>query len=101
MAEAHENMAKKLKPGQRVKWQTSRGKTSGVVEKELTSKTKIKGHTAKPTADKPEYLVRSDKSGKKAAHAPEALEPISKSAPTPKGKSIKPKRKTAKKKKKS
>jgi hypothetical protein len=66
-------MATTLKPGDKVSWDTSQGKTHGTVEKKLTSTTKIKGHTAKPTKDKPEYLVKSDKSGAKAAHRPEEL----------------------------
>ncbi len=66
-------MAKKLKPGDRVRWNTSQGETSGRVEKKLTSETHIKGHVAKPTEDDPEYLVRSSKSGKLAAHRPEGL----------------------------
>ena len=66
-------MAGKLKPGQRVTWDTSQGKTSGKVEKKLTSSIKIKGHVAKATREDPQYLVRSEKSGKKAIHKPQEL----------------------------
>ena len=66
-------MAKTLNPGDHVSWKSSQGEIRGTVEKKLTSTTKIKGHTAKATKDDPEYLVRSDKTGAKAAHKPEAL----------------------------
>jgi hypothetical protein len=66
-------MAKTLKPGDRVKWATPQGETHGKVVKKLTSKTKIKGHTATPAKDNPQYLVESDKTGAMAAHRPDAL----------------------------
>jgi hypothetical protein len=66
-------MATSLKKGDPVSWDTSQGKTHGKVEKKLTSATKIKGHTAKATKDDPQYLVKSDKTGAKAAHKPSEL----------------------------
>jgi hypothetical protein len=66
-------MPDNLKKGDQVEWETSQGKTSGTVKKKLTSETKIKGHKVAASKDKPEYLVESQKSGKKAAHKPEAL----------------------------
>ena len=61
---AHVFMAKELKPGDRVQWNTPQGKTTGTVKKKLTSAKKIKGHVAKASRENPEYLVQSDKSGK-------------------------------------
>lgn len=61
-------MARKLKHGDHVAWDTSQGETTGVVERKLTRPTKIKGFTAKPSEDKPMVLVKSDKSGAEAAH---------------------------------
>jgi hypothetical protein len=63
-------MAKQLKTGDRVAWQSSGG---GRVERKLTAPTKIKGHEVAAAHDNPEYLVRSEKSGKIAAHKPSAL----------------------------
>ncbi len=65
-----------LKRGDKVEWKTSQGKTIGEVEKELTSPTDIKGHHVAASEDNPEYLVKSDKTGKEAAHKPEALKKI-------------------------
>jgi hypothetical protein len=66
-------MAKQLKPGDRVEWNTSQGKTRGRVKKTLTSPTKIKGHEVKACNESPEHLVESSESGKKAAHKKAAL----------------------------
>ncbi len=66
-------MAEELSKGDKVEWETSQGATKGTVQKKLTSETKIKGHKVAASKDNPEYLVESDKSGKPAAHKPEAL----------------------------
>ncbi len=66
-------MAKQPKPGDKVAWDTAQGKTRGVVEKKITGQTKIKGHTAKASKDDPQYVVKSEKTGAKAAHKPEEL----------------------------
>ena len=66
-------MAKELKQGDKVAWKAPQGEVKGVVEKKLTSKTRIKGHTAEATKDDPEYLVKSEKTGAKASHKPEQL----------------------------
>lgn len=66
-------MTDKLKKGDKVEWNTSQGKTKGVVEKKLTQPTDIKSHHVNASKDDPEYLVISDKTGAKAAHKPDAL----------------------------
>lgn len=66
-------MAKSLKRGDRVSWNTSQGETSGKVVKKQTTRTKIKGHTVAASKEKPQYIVESETSGKRAAHKPEEL----------------------------
>lgn len=67
-------MAKKeLKKGDEVSWGTSQGETHGKIEKKLTAPMEIKGHHVAASKENPEYLVKSDKSGKEAAHKPEEL----------------------------
>jgi len=66
-------MAKELKKGDTVEWNTPQGKTTGKVKKKLTSPRKIKGHEVKASKESPQYLVETDDSHKEAAHAPEAL----------------------------
>ncbi len=63
----------KLKPGEHVEWNTSQGKTQGVVTRKVTGTAKAGGHTAHATPAAPEYEVKSDKSGKTAIHRPDAL----------------------------
>jgi hypothetical protein len=67
------SMARQLKTGDRVAWRSSGGGSVGRVERKLTSPGEIKGHEVAASHDNPEFLVRSDKSGKVAAHKPSAL----------------------------
>jgi len=69
-------LAEEFKKGDKVEWQTSQGKTTGEVEKKLTSPTDIKGHHVAASEDNPEYLVKSDKTGKEAAHKPDSLKKV-------------------------
>lgn len=57
-----------LKKGDTVTWDTSQGKTKGKVVKKQTTPTKIKGHDVKASRSNPEYIVESEKTGKRAAH---------------------------------
>lgn len=66
-------MAKELRKGTKVEWKTSQGKTSGGVVKEVTTPTKVEGHVANAIRDDPQFVVESDKTGKKAVHKPRAL----------------------------
>jgi hypothetical protein len=72
-------MSDELHTGDHVQWNTSQGRTTGEVQKKLTSPTKIKGHEVKASKDDPEYLVESDKTGAEAAHKPSALKKVPKS----------------------
>jgi hypothetical protein len=62
-----------FKQGDEVEWNTPQGKTRGTVKKKLTSRTKVGGQTVAASEDDPRYLVESEKSGKEAAHKPDAL----------------------------
>lgn len=66
-------MAQELKEGDKVEWNTPQGKTRGVVKEKLTSRTEVGGQTVAASKDDPRYLVESEKSGKEAAHKPDAL----------------------------
>ena len=67
-------MSESLKKGDKVTWETSQGTTEGRVVRKQTSDTKIKSHTVRATKDDPQLIVESSKSGKRAAHKPDALE---------------------------
>ena len=66
-------MAKELKSGDKVLWDSSGGHSTGTVVKKQTTPTQIKGHTVAASKDEPQYIVKSDKSGKEAAHKPGEL----------------------------
>jgi hypothetical protein len=66
-------MTKTLKKGDKVEWGTSQGKTHGTVVKKQTTETHIKKHKVAASRDNPQYIVKSDKSGKEAAHKPDEL----------------------------
>ncbi len=66
-------MAQELKEGDKVEWNTPQGKTRGVIKEKLTSRTEVGGQTVAASNDDPHYLVESEKSGKEAAHKPDAL----------------------------
>ena len=66
-------MAKSVKVGDKVGWDSSGGHSTGKVVKKLTSPAKIKGHKVAASKDEPQYLVESAKSGKQAAHKAESL----------------------------
>lgn len=61
-------MTKEPKPGDKVKWDASQGEIVGTVEKKLTKPMSIKKHKVQASPDNPEFLVKSEKTGAKAAH---------------------------------
>ncbi|MEJ8852309.1 DUF2945 domain-containing protein [Variovorax rhizosphaerae] len=67
------DMRKAPQVGDTVDWNTSQGKTTGVVTRKVTKTATVKGHTAKATKSKPEFEVKTLKSGKKAIHTAQAL----------------------------
>ncbi len=69
-------MAQEFEEGDKVEWNTPQGKTRGVVKEKLTSRTEVGGQTVAASDDDPRYLVESEKSGKEAAHKPNALEKV-------------------------
>jgi hypothetical protein len=70
-------VAQDFKQGDQVEWNTPQGKTRGKVKKKLTSpRTEVGGQTVAASEDDPRYLVQSEKTGKEAAHKPDALEKV-------------------------
>ena len=69
-------MAQEFKQGDKVEWNTPQGKTRGTVKKMLTSDTEVGGQKITASVNDPRYLVESEKSGKEAAHKPDALSKV-------------------------
>ncbi len=72
-------MAKDLEHGDKVEWETPQGKTEGTVKRKITGEERIanpgqKGQKVKGSEDDPRYVVESERTGKQAAHKPEALD---------------------------
>jgi hypothetical protein len=66
-------MADDISRGDKVSWSTHGTTTSGSVEKKITSDTEAAGRTVRGSDDDPQFLVKSDKSGREAVHKPDAL----------------------------
>jgi Hypervirulence associated proteins TUDOR domain len=69
-------VAQEFNQGDTVEWNTPQGKTRGTVKKKLTSETNVGGQKVNASEDNPRYLVESEKSGKEAAHKPDALRKV-------------------------
>ena len=62
-----------IRVGSTVSWNTSQGETHGKVVEKKTKDFTLDGQHFKASEDDPKWVVESDKSGKRAAHAPSAL----------------------------
>ncbi|MGW0811544.1 DUF2945 domain-containing protein [Nonomuraea sp. NPDC002799] len=68
-------MTKKKQPsaGDEVTWRSHGTTVKGKVEKKVTKKQREAGRTVAASPEEPQYVVRSEKTGKKAVHKPSAL----------------------------
>ena len=69
-------MAKELRRGDRVEWNFGRGKAVGTIQRKLTAPTTIGRQKVAASRDDPRYLVRTERSGKEAAHKAQTLRKI-------------------------
>ena len=63
-------------PGDAVRWNSHGGEAVGTVERKIIEDTEAGGRQVRASADDPQYLVRSDKSGGTAVHRPSALKRV-------------------------
>jgi hypothetical protein len=66
-------MAESPTVGDRVSWNTSQGRTRGVVRERRTSDFEFDGQRFTASADDPAFIIESEKSGRRAAHKGESL----------------------------
>ena len=66
-------MSDSVKKGDRVSWNTSQGRTRGVVVEQKTADFEFDGQKFTASKDEPAYLVESEKTGARAAHKGSAL----------------------------
>ena len=63
----------KFSKGDHVTWKSHGGSAEGTVEEKITEDTEAAGRKVRASDDDPQYLVRSEKSGKEAVHKPGGL----------------------------
>jgi DUF2945 family protein len=68
-------MTREFKKGDRVRWDAGNESSIGTVERRITSDTEAGGRAVRASEDEPQYLVKSEKSGRTAVHRPDALHP--------------------------
>lgn len=76
---------KAFKVGDRVRWNSEAGIVSGTIIKKITADTVFKGYTHHASKDRPQYIIKSDKTDHVAIHRGEALTSIRKPARKPRG----------------
>ncbi|WP_308250250.1 DUF2945 domain-containing protein [Sphaerisporangium fuscum] len=59
--------------GDKVAWKSHGSEATGTVEQKITKRTERAGRVVDASPEEPQYLVKSDKSGRKAVHKPSAL----------------------------
>ena len=62
-----------LNDGDRVSWETSQGRVTGEVLRKATCRLYIPNYEVRATPQSPAFIVRSDRTGKLAAHKADAL----------------------------
>jgi hypothetical protein len=62
-----------MKRGDKVRWRSHGETVRGTVRKKITERTEATGRTVAASQEEPQYLVRSDKTGREAVHKPDAL----------------------------
>lgn len=67
-------MGDDLHKGDEVTWRSHGSTVEGKVEKKITEDTEAAGRTVRASKEEPQYLVRSDKTGREAVHKPSALD---------------------------
>lgn len=66
-------MAKTYKRGDHVAWNSEAGRVSGVIVRKVTSDFNYKGYVHHASREKPQYLIKSDKTDHVAIHKGRAL----------------------------
>ena len=62
-----------MKVGDKVSWDTSQGRTHGTIVEKKTKDFQLAEQTFTASDDEPKFVVESDKTGARAAHAASAL----------------------------
>ncbi len=74
-------MVHSFKIGDHVEWNSEAGLVRGTIKKKHTAKITFKGYTVHASEEKPQYLIKSDRTDHLAMHKGSALKLIAKSKP--------------------
>jgi Hypervirulence associated proteins TUDOR domain len=77
------SVAHDFKVGDQVEWNSEAGRVRGTIRKIVTSEITFKGYTVHASKEKPQYLIKSDKTDHLAMHKGSALKKIAKSKGIP------------------
>ena len=66
-------MGVKFKVGDHVSWNSEAGRVSGTIRRKITKPISFKGYTVRASKERPQYLIRSDKTTHLAMHKGSAL----------------------------
>ncbi|KAL0480657.1 hypothetical protein AKO1_006881, partial [Acrasis kona] len=73
---SEENSIEDFKEGDKVQWNYAGNQIQGTVVDIVDKPMDIKSHHVDASKSDPEVLVKSDKTGKKAAHRPESIQKL-------------------------
>jgi len=59
--------------GDRVRWDAGNQSSVGTIERRITSRMHAGGRAVSASPDEPQYLVKSEKTGRTAVHRPDSL----------------------------
>jgi Protein of unknown function (DUF2945). len=64
---------RQFRRGEHVSWASHGGRGRGVVQEKITERTRVGNRTVNASAERPQYRIRNDHSGRDVAHRPEVL----------------------------
>jgi len=71
-------MTNDFKVGDHVEWNSEAGRVRGTIKKKITSEITFRGYTVHASKEKPQFLIKSDKTDHMAMHKESALKKLKK-----------------------
>lgn len=69
-------MSKTFKRGDHVEWNSEAGRVRGVIVKKIVSDVRVKGYVHHASKEKPQYIIKSEKTDHIAIHKGQALKHV-------------------------
>jgi len=71
-------MTNDFKVGDHVEWNSEAGRVRGTIKKKITSEITFRGYTVHASKEKPQFLIKSEKTDHMAMHKGSALKKLKK-----------------------